>query len=227
MMNPNLFYKRDQVGRAIAGITRRQREDGAPDPGLKADMKRLLDLDRELVLEEASDSNARYAFYDGPPPGQGGEIAYTAYNAFALLIALRLLDSGLKQSAALRFMRGVRSELEAEFNRISAISPQHIHPGLTDADLNNRLAHGFLTGSADRMSFLVPIASNDPLPIYAHSAPENTYFGNVCSSVPTLLQRLEYFSHKGRAAVVIELLNPAHQLRYRLDRIPVRKRGRS
>ena len=111
-------YKRNQVDEAIAAVLRRDR-DGAPQH-VRTRIKRLLDLDRVLGREGESEDPVRreFAFYGDEAPGKGVEVRFTAYEAFALLIALRVLDHGWPQGAVVRMMRGVRRKLEREHRRI-------------------------------------------------------------------------------------------------------------
>jgi hypothetical protein len=105
-------YKRNQVEEAIF------RTLGARDARLdelKLRLKRLLVTDRRLGCDANSDEDGKhhYAFYSQEPPGSGIEVKFSAYEAFALLAAVLLLEHGLPQAGVVRVMRQVRRRLEA------------------------------------------------------------------------------------------------------------------
>jgi len=91
--------KRNQVEQALAAVLRRNVDrDAAPD--LRVRMKRLLETDRALGREIGSDDPERgsFAFYTDEAPGSGIEVWFSAYEVFALLVALRLLGHGWPRS---------------------------------------------------------------------------------------------------------------------------------
>jgi hypothetical protein len=105
-------YKRNQVEEAIF------RTLGARDARLdelKLRLKRLLVTDRRLGCDANSDDDGkqRYAFYSQEPPGSGIEVKFSAYEAFALLAAVMLLEHGVPQAGVVRVMRQVRRQFEA------------------------------------------------------------------------------------------------------------------
>jgi hypothetical protein len=59
-------------------------------------LKRLMERDRALGLSPRSKDpeEANYAFFSDEAPGSGTEIWFSAYEAFALYTALRLLEHG-------------------------------------------------------------------------------------------------------------------------------------
>ena len=111
-------YKRNQVEASIARVLEPNRL--ALSSGLRTRLKRLLDTDRALsrVVRSSDPERARYAFYSGKPPGSGAEVLFSAYEAFALLIGLRIMAHGWPQRFAVRVMRRARQELETEHARI-------------------------------------------------------------------------------------------------------------
>ena len=105
-------YKRNQVEEAIF------RTLGARDARvdeLKFRLKRLLVTDRRLGTDAKSDEeeDRHYAFYSQKPPGSGIEVMFSAYEAFALMAAIMLLEHGLPQASVIRVMRHVRRQFEA------------------------------------------------------------------------------------------------------------------
>lgn len=105
-------FKRNQVEAAILQ-TLDARDARAST--LKLRMKRLLVTDRRLRHNKRSDNRADrgYAFYSQRPPGSGVEVLFSGYEAFALLVALSLLEYGMPQATVVRIMRQLRPDLEA------------------------------------------------------------------------------------------------------------------
>ena len=214
-------YKRSQIEQVIQAI------DGArevPKAVLRANVKRLLDFDRNpeaRILQRASDT---LAFFDGPSKGQGTEVAYRPYQAFALLIGLRLLKAGMPQSRVVLFLRDVRVELEPAFARLASEDPAKLRPGLSEEQRLELIQGGELVGKASEMTFLIAQASADP-----SGAPRPDEWGTVGQSVGDhnfLLDHLADLSKSGQVAIVLELTNVIHQLMDALPRTTVRKRGR-
>jgi hypothetical protein len=105
------LFKRNQVEQAIL------RTLGARDARaaeLELRLHRLLVTDRRLGRgkrgRNAGDS--RYAFYSQKPPGSGVEVMFSGYEAFALLIAIMLLEHGIPQATVVSILRQVRGDLE-------------------------------------------------------------------------------------------------------------------
>jgi hypothetical protein len=89
-------------------------------------LKRLLDTDRTLGRNprSADPEQAFYAFYAGDAPGSGVEVWFSAYEAFALLIAFNLLESGFPQQQTVLALRRKRPALEQEHKRILKLDPE-------------------------------------------------------------------------------------------------------
>ncbi|CAO3412871.1 hypothetical protein [Azospirillum doebereinerae] len=222
-------YKRDQVERALAAVTGRiTKVDRTPDAGLKADVKRLLDFDRKQGVDNpAFDARERrHAFFDELPPGRGVDLAYTIHHAFSLLLGLRLLQGGLPQGAVVRLLRHSRSDLFRELDRILAINPHHIRPDQVAPALERLAEHGMLANAISGMVFFLTPGGLGAS--YHRRDPEtgDLQLANLCRTTPELLQALESFGRSGAPVIAIELVNPAHQLRHWLERIPERPRGR-
>jgi hypothetical protein len=103
-------YKRNQVEEAIFQTL------GARDARvdeLKFRLKRLLVTDRRLGRDPDEQRDRHYAFYTQKPLGSGIEVMFSAYEAFALLAAVMLLEHGFPQAGVVRVMRRVRKQLEA------------------------------------------------------------------------------------------------------------------
>ena len=214
-------YKRSQVEQAIVAI---ERVGGLPVTAIRANIKRLLDGDRKPPAKRLDWQQEEFAFYDSKGPGQGAEIAYTPYHAFALLIGVRLLAGGIPQSRILLLLRRLRTELESAFQILTRQDLRLVRPDVrSEASLAHLVEDGFLLQDAPSMTFLIvqagPAAKPIPQPDDGFAA------GNVCS-FSELAQRLVFFSHAKQTAVVVELANAVHQLMVTLPRMTVRKRGR-
>jgi hypothetical protein len=105
-------YKRNQVEEAIFR-TFDAREHRRNE--LRFRIKRLLVTDRRLGrnIKSTREEERRYAFFGTEPPGSGTEIMFSAYEAFALLTGVVLLEHGLPQARVVRILRLVRESFEA------------------------------------------------------------------------------------------------------------------
>jgi hypothetical protein len=105
-------FKRNQVQEAI------WRTLGAKDARaaeLKLRLHRLFVVDRRLGRAKGGRNRAvsRYAFYSQEPPGSGIEVMFSGFEAFALLVAIMLLEHGIPQATVVSILRQVRRDLEA------------------------------------------------------------------------------------------------------------------
>lgn len=217
-------YKRDQVERAIAVVSRRlSNNEPTAEKLLKVDVKRLLDFDRAEVPTKIP---GRYAFF-GQPTGQGHDTAYTVHDAFALLVGERLLHGGLPQSRVVRFMRFLRSELDPELDRILNVSPSILCPDASEYVRSGLIRNGNLVQVGGQMTFLVA-PSAPSLELSLRLLPLNE-FGSpfFCRGTEELSRGLAHFGRSKLVVIALELANIAFQLEHWLHRIPVRKRGRS
>jgi hypothetical protein len=105
-------FKRNQVEEAISR-TLGAREARAAE--LKLRLHRLLVVDRRLGRSKRGrdGGGSRYAFYSQEPPGSGVEVMFSGYEAFALLLAIMLLEHGIPQTTVVLILRQVRRDLEA------------------------------------------------------------------------------------------------------------------
>lgn len=116
-------FKRNQVEEAIARQI--ERNAGEPSTELRTKLKRLLETDRKLGRSPRSTNpeRARYAFYSGEAPGSGIEVWFSMFEAFALFVALVLLEHGWPQTLAVSIMRRARSALEPKHGEILKRDP--------------------------------------------------------------------------------------------------------
>lgn len=216
-------YKRSQVEQAITAI-----EAGRSTPAavLRANVKRLLDFDRKPEARLFDRASGDTAFFDGPPPGQGAEIAYRPYQAFALLVGVRLLGGGMPQSRVVLFLRDTRVDLEAAFTRLADTDPAKLRPDLSDEEVSDAIRDGELVEQARDMCFVIAPAGASAGPDDGPRPDEWELAGGNVGDIGLLTERLAAFSRHGRVAIVLELTNAVHQLMDTLPRTTVRKRGR-
>lgn len=111
-------FKRNQVEEAISRVIL---EIGhKPSSDLQTRLKRLLNLDRGLGRKPAAVDPVEnaYAFYSADAPGKGTEVLFSEYEAFALLMGVRLLEGQWPQGFVVEMLRRTRTELEREHRRI-------------------------------------------------------------------------------------------------------------
>jgi hypothetical protein len=118
-------FKRNQVEAAICQ-TFDARDERAHE--LKLRLKRLLVTDRRLGrrLKSNDEADRHFAFYSEEPPGSGIEVMFSAYEAFAQLAGIMLLEHGLPQARAVRVMRQARRQLEADHARTLRKDPHRL-----------------------------------------------------------------------------------------------------
>jgi len=136
-------FKRNQVEEAIL------RTLGASDARaaeLKLRLHRLLVVDRRLGRGKRTRDRAgdRYAFYSQEPPGSGVEVMFSGYEAFAVLVAIMLLEHGIPQATVVSILRQVRGDLETaharrlQMDRKALFNPQAVRatikPGMIATD---------------------------------------------------------------------------------------------
>ena len=213
-------YKRNQVDEAIAAVLRRDR-DGAPQH-VRTRIKRLLDLDRVLGREGESEDPVRreFAFYGDEAPGKGVEVRFTAYEAFALLIALRVLDHGWPQGAVVRMMRGVRRKLEREHRRILDQDPA---PLFDQKAVLSRARPGMIAVSNTDPTFLAIVTRAASKRSARSGSPHPV---DVCRGQEELVRFIINKAPPGMATTSLELVGSAHALAHYLAETEPRSRGR-
>src|SRR4051794_36055397 len=119
-------YKRNQLEEAIASVFDTSSEKRALE--LRTRIKRLLELDRRLGRKVRSNDRERahFAFFSQEAPGTGADISFSAYEAFALLTGLRMMEHGWPQGLAVSLLRRIRPELEFEHARILRQRPAQL-----------------------------------------------------------------------------------------------------
>jgi hypothetical protein len=220
-------FKRDQVEQAIAiasGINP-QHEPKRFD-ALRIELKRLLDRDRRQEQETPRGRPVRRAFHGEGPPGRGIDVLYSGYEAFALLIALRLMRGGLTQARAVDFLRDLRAPLAGFHYETLRQDPHDLRPDVDPGDLENLIRIGALIREPEDLAHLTALAGEHAEAFDVSSPEKKPVSGNICRSLDDLCHRLRWASHEGHALIVVELVNAAHQLAHHLKRIEPRPRGR-
>ena len=112
------MYKRNQVEEAIGKVLQKGSEK--TNSTLRSRIRRLLETDRRLKHSRRSidPERANFAFFSNAMPGRGGENRFSEYEAFSLLLALRLMRERWPQGFVVSLMRRIRPDLEKEHVRI-------------------------------------------------------------------------------------------------------------
>jgi hypothetical protein len=212
-------YKRNQIEEAIfrtfgAGEERRNE--------LKFRIKRLLVTDRRLGrnVKSAKDEDQHYAFFGQKPPGSGHEVMFTAYQAFALLAAVMLLEHGLPQASVVGVMRRVRRQFEAAHGDIMRKDPRTLFD-----------QQAILTQARPGM-----IATNNTDPVFlvfvrlTASSVDEQDGGSavaVCRGPAQLQAFIKRHSVPGTGATFFEFVSLMHELAAHLSQTRPVKRGRA
>jgi hypothetical protein len=222
------MHTRGQIEWAIAQVTdQTQGPGGEPRHELRMKLKRLLDLDRKKGVDAAKPwpEFRRFAFLEGGLPGKGFAIAYTRYDAFALLLGLRLLDNNVPQMAVIRVLRRIRLDLQAEFERILRVSPEVLAKG--KQAFEGKIKAGLLVHDPAKMVFLALPSGVGAEAFYRRQHDGNLELANIARSPGELVKIGAHLTLVSPPALVFELVNPAHQLAWWLERAPLIRRGRS
>ena len=229
----NESYGRGQVEWALwKSFTRTRPLKGEVSQVFRTRIKRLLDIDRELDLSDASmPPDVKFAFAE-PPTASGSEVAYTTVDTFCLAVGLDLLDSGFKQSEVVFLMRYLRPDLEHRMgtllDRPSLLRRSKLrslsHPNLPTYKYKGRSyadARLFVVLSKVELTEILPATNNqtDKSPLILE--PE------FCDGVEALCESLsERMPDKRRIVVVLELTATAQAATSFLEQAPNIRRGR-
>lgn len=208
-------YKRNQVEDAIGALL--GANDAKSRTRVRTRLKRLLDIDRaERVRPNATRPEfANYGFSSGDAPGKGGELQFSAYESFALLIGVLMLNHGWPQKFVVEALRRVRPKLERQHKDIMRLDPIE----LFDPDEIQRQAKPGMPAFQTTLPVLLLIWSDqktadDP-------APTIEIFADYIAAFK------RGFEKPGRSITWLELTLPAHALSEQLSKALPRKRGRS
>lgn len=210
-------FKRNQVEAAILAAQQENDRDDAPD--LRVRIKRLLDADRLLGHEAESDRQGSYAFYSHKAPGSGTEVWFSGYEAFALLVALRLLDHGWPQGTVVRLMRQVRQELELAHRHILEQNPAEL---FNEKEVTRQAAPGVIfTGNIN------PVFLAITAPRRADEPDREPYAFAIRQGQDQLMKFIVHEMPLGMVTTSLELVNSAHRLAQQLAKTQPSRRGRA
>ena len=216
-------FRRGQVEHAIARVQKVTWIDGGTQlRELRADLKRLIDIDRRPLSAELKSFELRRAFSDGAGPQTGTDVDYTPYQAFALLIAYRLTESGITQSRVVLFLRQIRPHLESAFETETSVKPAGSDPQELERLI---LAGELVTQAKDATFLLVRTGSKPPIVPGISSMGGGRRPANICS-YDQLGGILMSFDRYGEAITVLPITNAAQQIVVALQRAPAASRGR-
>ena len=182
-------------------------------------MKRVLETDRALGRSKRSVDPARanFAVYSEDAPGRGVEIWFSDYEAFALLVALRLMQHGWPQGFAVAVLRHVRPELERHHHQVLGEDPALLFD-------QQRIIREAKAGDPY-------VGNTNPLFLVIISRQPQTRSGPVSAAVCRGRAALWEFARAevavGEGWTTFELVNSAHALSQELAKTKPSKRGRA
>jgi len=212
------LYKRNQIEEALSRAF--GEASATPSSQLRTRLKRLLEMDRSLGrnTRAADPEVANYAFYSSDSPGRGVEIWFSDYEAFALMVGLRLLQHRWPQSFPVVLLRRLRPELEREHTRILKQDPTR----LFDQETIRRTAQPGdpYFGNTDPV-LLTIVSGQKPTKDGSKETPPCA----ICRGVKDVAEFVK--QEAAQSWTLHELVTPAHALRSELSKAQPRKRGRS
>jgi len=212
-------FKRNQVEEAV--IATLKVDPDADGPGLRIRMKRLFDADRELIAGQRGSGAVRYAFYSADAPGSGVEVWFSPYEAFAVLIALRILAHGWPQSTVVRIMRRVRKDLENEHRRIMEQDAGRL---FEQEALRREARTGLVVTDSTDPVFLAITAAES----LSRREPKRGLKGfAVCRGRDQLMDFILKDMPVGMVTTSLELSSAAHRLAANLGQTQPSRRGRA
>jgi len=211
-------YKRNQIEEAIFrtfGAREERRNE------LRFRIKRLLVTDRRLGrnVKSTQEEDRHYAFFGQDPPGSGTEVMFSAYEAFALLAAVILLEHGLPQARVVRAMRLVRRQFETAHAAILKKDPTTLFD--QNAIFANAKPGTIVVNNTDPV-FLVFIR-------VTRSLVDEEYSGTavaVCRGLVELQSFIKRHSVPGMGTTFFEFVSLMHALAAHLSQTLPAKRGR-
>lgn len=205
-------YKRNQVEEGIA----RMFGSAPADRGLRTRVKRLLDTDRNLPLPERT--ALKRAFYSDEGPGRGNEVYFSEYEAFALLLGVRLLNHQWPQQTVVEVLRQARQQLAAVHREILREDPKVI---FDKAEIRRRIDKLGFDGGNTRPTLLVIYSDSGTREARDADDLKTQVFRSAIDAIS--------FAHNdlNRSATSIELVTPAHRFHETLQLTTPAKRGRA
>ena len=213
-----LGYKRNQLEEAIS-LTNGVKSAKASD-ALRIQLKRLLDTDRAVTLEARTTGSEtlNFAFYSAEAPGRGTEVSFSAYEAFALDTALRLLNHSWPQGFVVRALRHVRANFEKQHSRILKQDPDTL---FDDEAISAKADTGDLGVDNSDPVYLAIVTAKPSVPDGEN--PMTTFA--ICRGMKEVSKVLK--KTQAQSWSLFELVTRAHQLNRELARARPRSRGRN
>lgn len=191
----------------------------------------MLEIDRagEVPIGAEHIRAARLAFHDERPKGAGQELDYSAFSAFALGLALEIMDAGFKQAEVGFFLRYMRSSLESEFARALTYPPHPRSPiaaeNMPDVPVIERNGIRF----ADPRIFMI-LERVELVERLTASRPGQQgaiiLEPEFCWGFGQLTEILDQLGYNRRRAIVLEIAQPAVRISELLKQAPQIRRGR-
>ena len=210
------MYKRNQVEEAIGKVLQKGSEK--TNSTLRSRIRRLLETDRRLKHSRRSidPERANFAFFSNAMPGRGGENRFSEYEAFSLLLALRLMRERWPQGFVVSLMRRIRPDLEKEHVRILKQDSALI---FNQETIRERARPGDMALETTSPVFLA-VASADK--DHRHSSIPVA----ICRSQDDFI-RFALSQVLGRSVMSFELMTSAYQISAALAKTVPRNRGRA
>lgn len=204
-------YKRNQALEAISVTLGQGR---APSLALHTDIRRLLEADRDRAPTKRSKQSVRanYSFFSGEAPGKGMEVLFSAYEVFALCIAVSLMQGGRPQATTVSILRRARPRLEPKHAEILRWDPAEL---FDDEKIREMAKAGAPAGGTTH-----PVFFRIMSPLGQRNTDKTPEIDIV--EAPTPL----FPDEPGRSFTFMELTALAHKLQGALDKTKPSKRGR-
>jgi hypothetical protein len=209
-------YKRNQVEEAIFQTF------GARDARvdeLRFRLKRLLVTDRRLGSNAKSDheEERHYAFYSQKPSGSGTEVMFSAYEAFALLAGIKLLEHGFPQLGVVRVLRRARKQFEAAHAETLKKDPNEL---FDQKSIRAQAKAGMIATNNTNPVFLVIVRLTD-----SEVDPSGSPVA-VCRGLEEFAAVWKKYSAPGVGMTLFEFVRLMHTLAGNLAQTSPLKRGR-
>jgi hypothetical protein len=214
------MYKRNQIEEAIGKVLERESarlSSARLSSATRTRFKRLLDTDRGLGRYKRSSDpeRAHFAFYTGEALGRGVENWFSHYEAFAVLIGLRLMRHGFPQGGVVTMLRRMKPGLAKQH---ALILKQDRAAAFDDQQILVRAKPGDLVVGTTHPVFLVLSSPDGEIRSIAGPAA-------ICQGQKELMLFIKA-QGVGQTWTVFELVNSIHALSSALAKTKPLKRGR-
>jgi hypothetical protein len=217
VMTENNFWKTNQVVAALLGTIS---AEGKRAQEIELRIRRLLAADRNLGRRARSrdETDQCYAFFGEDPHGTGADIQFTAYEAFALLAAIVLLEHGLPQLVVVKLLRRVRIRLEQAHRENLRKDPSEL---FDQQKLNASARPGMLAFQSTEPLVLVFVRLTGSSGDEAKNRP----VAAICENADEVIAFIKQYE-PGTGFSFFDFSRLVHTFNENLARIPPRTRGR-